>query len=742
MSFLRQIPAISAGFFFACGIIPILQGAPPKLSDTPLWRYLHTPDSAFEWQTSPPAKGDSTQIVRLELVSQKWREHTWKHQILLAKPSHNRHPDGALLLITGSRKLDRYRPYLTRLAEQSGTIAAVVNNVPNQPLFDGRKEDALIAYTFQQYLKTGDETWPLLFPMVKSAVRAMDAISQFADKDTGKPIKRVVLTGASKRGWTTWLTGPIDRRIVGIAPMVFDILNMHEQTDWAEKHWGRQSVQISDYTDAGLVGKTDDPRRDALYEWIDPYVQRRRYTMPKLILLGTNDPYWVVDSTRHYYRDLAEPKAIHQTPNLGHDIGRSFPMFRTLGAFAETVMDGKTLPRLTVRKHGGTFQTAELDFRSSAATHSMKVWTAYSSDRDFRNARWTSTKLHPAEGRTLARYRVPLPLNGYRAVMFEARFKTASGSEYGLTSEVSVVPDSFGDIENARPPRNSQETRYWLENLVGHHGFSIADTRRATAFDETELQTRLKQHQIQASAIPQTTDRLKVLPFPGGWHPRIGFLEGAIHPQRETKVSVFTPWDPKSFVVVDVPEAIWSNLGLTYLAHTHVPTVWSKKGIDIEPLEWNRNQDGTYDIERTLPNQIRFGAKITPRKNDVAMRLWLHNGTEKKLTGMRVQNCIMLKGAHEFAAQHNDNKIFRGPFAACRNEAGNRWVITAWQPIHRAWGNVLCPCLHADPKFPDAAPNQTVEVNGWMTFYEGTDIDAEMNRLKKAWAISTKHGAQ
>ena len=105
------------------------------------------------------------------------------------------------------------------------------------------------------------------------------------------------------------------------------------------------------------------------------------------------------------------------------------------------------------------------------------------------------------------------------------------------------------------------------------------------------------------------------------------------------------------------------------------------------------------------------------------------------LCASRVQNCVMLRGAHEFAAQHKENKIFRGPFAACRNDAGNRWVITAWTPIHRAWGNDLCPCLHADPKFPDAEPGQTVEVNGWLSFHEGTDIDAEIERLRKRWSI-------
>src|SRR5438034_10143039 len=93
---------------------------------------------------------------------------------------------------------------------------------------------------------------------------------------------------------------------------------------------------------------------------------------------------------------------------------------------------------------------------------------------------------------------------------------------------------------------------------------------------------------------------LLVLPYPGGRHPRIGFLEGAIDPQRETKFSIFTPWDPASYVVVDLPEAIWSNLGLLYLAHTHVPTVWTRQGVALDPLEWSIREDGLLESQRRL----------------------------------------------------------------------------------------------------------------------------------------------
>jgi hypothetical protein len=207
-------------------------------------------------------------------------------------------------------------------------------------------------------------------------------------------------------------------------------------------------------------------------------------------------------------------------------------------------------------------------------------------------------------------------------------------------------------------------------------------------------------------------------------------------PQRETKVSVFTPWDDSSYVVVDVPEAIFSNLGLIYLAHTHVPTLWDLQGIRLPKLEWTRLDSGALVMERMLPNGIAYGATVLPTKDSVRMELRLTNGTDSRLTGLRVQNCVMLAHAKGFEQQSNDNKRFPSPFAVARNDAGDRWIITAWTPSQRCWGNPPCPCLHADPQFPDCEPGETVRVAGWLSFYQGTDIETELKRIAGVLAQS------
>lgn len=116
------------------------------------------------------------------------------------------------------------------------------------------------------------------------------------------------------------------------------------------------------------------------------------------------------------------------------------------------------------------------------------------------------------------------------------------------------------------------------------------------------------------------------------------------------------------------------------------------------------------------------------------MEVWLRNFAGKDLTGPKgpgglpMQVCIMLKGAPEFNAQTNENKIFRPPVAAVRSREGNRWILTAWQNCERSWGNSRVPCLHADPKLPDCPFPKTVRTLGRLWFYEGTDINGEIER--------------
>lgn len=305
---------------------------------------------------------------------------------------------------------------------------------------------------------------------------------------------------------------------------------------------------------------------------------------------------------------------------------------------------------------------------------------------------------------------------------------TCAGDE---STTVASVPKSG----QTRVTTDETELRRWLENMVWRHRYSQAEILDVTGLKPAELAQALQRFHITPlnEPLPEVDPPVCVAPYPGGRHPRTGFLDGAIEPQRETKLSIFPPWDRTSYVVLDVPEAIWSNLGLTYLAHTHIDTIWTKQGIALERQEWQRLDDGSFRLRRRLPNEIVWQVTATPHRDHLAVRMSLTNGTPKLLTDLRVQMCAMLRGMKGFERQVNENKIFRGSLAACRNDAGDRWVILGFEPNHRTWGNAPCPCLHSDPKFPDCPPGETREVHGRLSFYQGQDIDGELTRIDRQW---------
>lgn len=216
--------------------------------ETALQSYLNNGDKSLKWELKDEYTKNNLSIYNILLTSQKWREFTWTHQLTVIVPKENKH-DGALLFITGgsnknelpnwdSKKDDKLIESLAAVAAANSSIVVQLKQTPNQPFFGDLTEDALISYTLHNFKKDKDYSWPLLFPMVKSAVRAMDVVQEFSKQKLNHEVTKFVVSGASKRGWTTWLTGANDKRVAAIAPMVIDILNMPVSLDYQIKSWG------------------------------------------------------------------------------------------------------------------------------------------------------------------------------------------------------------------------------------------------------------------------------------------------------------------------------------------------------------------------------------------------------------------------------------------------------------------------------------------------------------------------
>ena len=287
------------------------------------------------------------------------------------------------------------------------------------------------------------------------------------------------------------------------------------------------------------------------------------------------------------------------------------------------------------------------------------------------------------------------------------------------------------DGSNARPARSDVDLKSWLTSMLIFHRYTASEPGAALGLSAELIEAEAQRLKVDAETAGA---RPSLLPYPGGRHPRIGFLEGAIRPQRETKISFFAPWSGGGYAVIDLPEAVWHETAqgrrkLLYLAHTHVPTIWDERGEVLPPLEWKNTPSGGLELTRVFPNKVAMTSRVALKEDGLALEFRIENDSSETLTGLDVQICVMLKALEGFEQQTNENKRFQAPFAVARDAQGKRWIITAWRRCQRAWGNAPCPCLHSDPHVPDCPPGESRTVRGWVSYYVGTDIESEMRRL-------------
>jgi len=432
--FLRNAGAVVAGTALASPR-PLL-AAPPVTAEPPATRvaaaaargpladYVSTADPTTRWTRIASGELGGGRFLAAELVSQTWRRNPWRHQFAVCVPGKTAVPRPPLVLwIDGGSTPEgdvqppaKQLPLLAAIAAASGLPVAVVRQVPNQPLAGGRREDDLIAHTFEQFFESGDPAALLLLPMVKTVASALDAAQDLVSREWGLDLDGCVVTGASKRGWTSWLAAAVEPRVRGLVPMVIDMLDLPRHMRLQVESFGAPSEALHDYVARGLHRRLDSPRGQELLAIVDPARHAAAITQPKIVALGTNDEYWPLESLDLYRPALRGPTWVSYTPNAGHDLPptRVAPLVAALGRHVAGV---ESLPDLA-----WTCDAASRLCTLSADPLPAEtlLWTAASASRDFRGARWTSQRVQLADGRC----REPLtrPETGFRAAVVECRY--------------------------------------------------------------------------------------------------------------------------------------------------------------------------------------------------------------------------------------------------------------------------------------------------------------------------------
>lgn len=421
----------------------------PLTAETALQHYLKNDDETYQWEFRQSQKPESYPVTVYDLIltSQNWRNHLWKHQLSILVPDEVHH-ESSILFITGGSikngepnfkdKPDDLVKGLAGIAIKNKAIVSILRQTPNQPLYDGLTEDELISFTLHNFKNDGDYTWPLLFPMVKSAVKAMDAVQEFASKETGNTVKTFVVSGASKRGWTTWLTGANDSRVTAIAPMVIDVLNMPVSLNYQIEVWNEYSIQIEDYVKLEIPQQVHTEAGDQITKMVDPYSYRKNLTMPKMIFIGTNDEYWPVDAIKNYLDSIPGQNFIQYVPNAGHDLGDGKQAFQALSSFFANTLHSQSYPtcQWSIDSNGSG---AELKVSAtSELLVDALVWTADSDDRDFRDENWENKSLS-VSGIDQVVTTIPYPESGYKAFYLDLKYKDPNGEEFVQSTRMFVA---------------------------------------------------------------------------------------------------------------------------------------------------------------------------------------------------------------------------------------------------------------------------------------------------------------
>ena len=386
--------------WFLCTAIAIILSRAQQYN-TPLDNFIAENDPYYSWNyTGKSISGVGWDAYLINMTSQMWLNESyvnkpiWWHWLWIVLPTDLRHKNFATVVGTGGDnknydinsapdRSDVFFIACQNIARDTGSICASLYQIPNEPLIftqdplqKSRSEDAIIAFGWNQFSKypSSDNyryNWLTHFPMTKATIRAMDTVSTFASSKLNIPsIENFGVSGASKRGWSAWLTAAADKRIKVMVPIVLDMLNFHPNLHHQYKAYGGWTFAFGDYYAENITQDLDDEWFEQLLQAADPYSFIDRYNernLAKYIVDGTWDEFFMPDDEQFWWNDLQQPKYFLMNPDADHSqataIETDIPSLTTfIGAYLNNVklpiveweINNETGNNITIEFYGQT----------------------------------------------------------------------------------------------------------------------------------------------------------------------------------------------------------------------------------------------------------------------------------------------------------------------------------------------------------------------------------------------------
>jgi|GEM_PF-484597 len=462
----------------------------PVGDDGVLARFVSTYDPTYEYNLEQVLDFSTTYgcvVYVLKMNSGVWRNEEevdptlWQHKILIIEPV-NIEKNTGMLYITGGRSTENNTVTADeqKLIEQLGVLAwgsrtavSILTVVPNQPLlFAGEggnaTEEQVMAYSFGRYMSSydlgeRDPAWPVLLPMTRAAVRAMDTIQDFMANKPGRvrTVDNFVVGGIAKRGWAAWLSAAVDERVSAVMPLAADYLNLpaqmrHHRNAYADYPlnaparfiYGGYSTAWRQYVDENVLSRLELPSGESLVRIVDPYSYRDVLTMPKLLVSSTGDRFFLPDASRFFMPDLPGVNYLHSSPNADYSALKTLELDEdaqeALGAFYIAQVNGATMPSMDASYNA---TTRRITVTPSEEPLSVEFWWANSPRyRDFRQQtlgdKWSKVDLPALPGGI---YQATIGNQaGYNAGFVKVKFSgPLSDVDYIFTTRVWVWPDTY-----------------------------------------------------------------------------------------------------------------------------------------------------------------------------------------------------------------------------------------------------------------------------------------------------------
>jgi len=421
--------------------------------------YIESTKNEFSYEIEDIIYEKEWTGFHIKMISGEWLDKKkvedveWSHYVDIVIPNETLTETGIMFIDGGDKDENYFRLDSVSVGYALKTKSIIVNihNIPAQPINflasdqENFVEDDLIAFAWSQFLERGakkkDIEWLPRLPMTRAVVRAMDLAQEIVAQNN-KKLNDFVVSGASKRGWTAWTTAAVDDRIVGVVPMVIDMLNLVPSFENHFRSYGEFSPAVQEYVNYNIPDWMGKEEFKVLMSYVEPYTFKDKFTMPKYIINAGSDEFFSTDSWRFYYEELPKNKLMRYVPNANHSLSGEY-LTNDLISFFYRVVNNIDLPILEWELVDDNLKVY-LDYDGK---YSVSIWRAFNEDgRDFRlwqeGELWTESKINVNKDNI---YNIKLDNKaiGYEAIMIEFILDYDSDFPLKISTGPYVLPNSY-----------------------------------------------------------------------------------------------------------------------------------------------------------------------------------------------------------------------------------------------------------------------------------------------------------